>query len=55
VSALSINEVSYSKQAIYQDFRAGDVRHSQANISKAKSLIGYQPHFPKFFQLENSI
>lgn len=45
VSALSINEVSYSKQAIYQDFRAGDVRHSQADISKAKSLIGYQPEF----------
>jgi UDP-N-acetylglucosamine 4-epimerase len=45
VSALSINEVSYCKQAIYQDFRAGDVRHSQADISKAKSLIGYQPEF----------
>ena len=45
VSALSLNKVSYSKQAIYQDFRAGDVRHSQADISKAKSLIGYQPEF----------
>jgi UDP-N-acetylglucosamine/UDP-N-acetylgalactosamine 4-epimerase len=28
---------------IYRDFRAGDVRHSQANIDKAKTLIGYQP------------
>lgn len=45
VSALSINEVSYCKQAIYQDFRAGDVRHSQADISKAKRLMGYQPEF----------
>lgn len=27
----------------YRDFRAGDVRHSQADISKAKTLIGYQP------------
>jgi UDP-N-acetylglucosamine 4-epimerase len=45
VTALKSNEVNYSKQAIYQEFRAGDVRHSQADISKAKSLIGYQPEF----------
>ena len=45
VSALKSNEVNYSKQAIYQEFRAGDVRHSQADISKAKNLIGYQPEF----------
>ena len=28
---------------IYQDFRAGDVRHSLADISKAKNLLGYCP------------
>jgi len=28
---------------IYRDFRAGDVRHSQADISKAQSLLGYHP------------
>lgn len=27
----------------YTDFRAGDVRHSQADISKAARLLGYQP------------
>jgi len=27
----------------YRDFRAGDVRHSQADISKAQSLLGYLP------------
>jgi len=27
----------------YRDFRAGDVRHSLADISKAKKLLGYQP------------
>jgi len=27
----------------YRDFRAGDVRHSLANISKAKILLGYKP------------
>lgn len=29
----------------YRDFRAGDVRHSLADISKASDLIGYQPRF----------
>lgn len=28
---------------VYCDFRAGDVRHSLADISKAKRLLGYQP------------
>jgi UDP-N-acetylglucosamine 4-epimerase len=28
---------------IYRDFRAGDVRHSQADIGKAKRLLGYAP------------
>jgi UDP-N-acetylglucosamine 4-epimerase len=31
------------KEPIYRNFRAGDVRHSQADISKSQSLIGYQP------------
>ncbi len=28
---------------VYKDFRAGDVRHSLADISKAQNLLGYQP------------
>ncbi|MDX2505947.1 MAG: NAD-dependent epimerase/dehydratase family protein, partial [Gammaproteobacteria bacterium] len=28
---------------VYRDFRAGDVRHSQADISKARTLLGYEP------------
>ena len=28
---------------IYRDFRAGDIRHSNANINKAKERIGYDP------------
>lgn len=28
---------------IYRDFRAGDVRHSLADISKAQNLMGYAP------------
>lgn len=27
----------------YRDFRRGDVRHSQADISKARNLLGYDP------------
>ena len=33
------------KEPIYRDFRAGDVRHSQANIDKAQNLLGYQPKY----------
>ncbi|MGQ9685750.1 MAG: NAD-dependent epimerase/dehydratase family protein [Thiobacillaceae bacterium] len=28
---------------VYRDFRPGDVRHSQADISKAQGLLGYAP------------
>ena len=34
-----------SKQPIYRDFRAGDVRHSQASIEKAKKLLSYKPKY----------
>ena len=33
------------KEPIYRDFRAGDVRHSQANIDKAHALLNYQPKY----------
>jgi len=29
----------------YRDFRTGDVRHSLADISKARENIGYNPQF----------
>jgi UDP-N-acetylglucosamine/UDP-N-acetylgalactosamine 4-epimerase len=29
----------------YEDFRPGDVRHSQADISKARERLGYDPQF----------
>lgn len=35
----------YSADPVYQDFRAGDVRHSQADVSKIKRLLGYDPQF----------
>ena len=30
---------------IYREFRSGDVRHSLADISKAETLLGYQPKY----------
>lgn len=43
--ALNENGVSYVKDPVYRDFRAGDVRHSQADIGKARQLLGYEPQF----------
>ena len=37
--------IEYTKQAVHKDFRLGDVRHSLADISKAKRLLGYDPQF----------
>ena len=31
------------RSPVYRDFRAGDVRHSQANIDKSVTLLGYHP------------
>lgn len=31
------------KSLMYRDFRAGDVRHSQADITKAREKLGYAP------------
>ncbi|WP_417522236.1 NAD-dependent epimerase/dehydratase family protein [Marinobacter sp.] len=44
-SALAESGVVYDKEPVYRDFRAGDVRHSQADIGKAASKLGYAPEF----------
>ncbi|QTD54849.1 SDR family oxidoreductase [Parasphingorhabdus cellanae] len=36
-------QIHYAKEPVYTEFRAGDVRHSQADISKAREKIGYEP------------
>ncbi|MCF4994987.1 Vi polysaccharide biosynthesis UDP-N-acetylglucosaminuronic acid C-4 epimerase TviC [Pseudomonas syringae] len=43
--ALKVNDVLYTKEAVYRDFREGDVRHSQADISKARLNLGYEPAY----------
>jgi len=40
---LAAQGVQYPLEPDYRPFRAGDVRHSQADISKAGSMLGYQP------------
>jgi UDP-N-acetylglucosamine 4-epimerase len=42
--ASQLPEIS-AAQPHYEDFRAGDVRHSQADISKAADLLGYAPQY----------
>lgn len=44
-SSLKTNEISYEKSPVYREFRAGDVRHSQADIGKASRLLGYDPEY----------
>lgn len=49
--AMIKNEVSRHRPAaanmnpVYRDFRKGDVRHSLADISRAKTLLGYLPNY----------
>ena len=41
---LEVNILGFARiDPVYRSFRAGDVRHSQADISKAHSLLGYAP------------
>jgi UDP-N-acetylglucosamine/UDP-N-acetylgalactosamine 4-epimerase len=44
-SALSKYDIRYAMKPVYRDFREGDVRHSQADISKAVRALGYAPAY----------
>jgi len=39
----------------YEDFRPGDVRHSQADIGKARQLLGYDPVYDVRLGLEEAL
>ncbi|MDQ8033674.1 MAG: NAD-dependent epimerase/dehydratase family protein, partial [Bordetella sp.] len=43
--SLGRQDVRYELEAAHADFRAGDVRHSQADIGRARRHLGYQPRF----------
>jgi UDP-N-acetylglucosamine 4-epimerase len=40
---------------IYRPFRGGDVRHSQADISKAAGLLGYAPRYDVDLGLDEAL
>ena len=40
---LARHQLHYDREPLHAEFRAGDVRHSLADIAKAKRLLGYAP------------
>ncbi|AUJ68894.1 NAD-dependent epimerase/dehydratase family protein [Pseudoalteromonas sp. NC201] len=44
-TALKESDVEHTQEPIYRDFRAGDVRHSQADVGKAVNNLGYVPEY----------
>ena len=44
-TALIAENVAVEQEPEYRDFRAGDVRHSQADVSKAVNNLGYAPKY----------
>lgn len=40
---------------VYRDFRPGDIRHSNADITKAKTMVGYQPTHDIYRGMEEAI
>ena len=44
-AALVTNDVNFDRDPVYREFRAGDVRHSQASIAKIEQGLGYSPQF----------
>ncbi|GEM_PF-1154413 len=44
-SALSDNGKKYESESTYRGYRAGDVRHSHADINKDASKLGYAPEY----------
>jgi len=52
---LQAHGVAANIQPIYLDFRPGDVRHSQADIGKARRLLGYQPSHTLLQGIEESM
>ena len=54
-ASLSTVGIQVTKAPVYRDFRAGDVRHSQADISKAKHRLGYSPDIDIFQGIERAM
>lgn len=48
-------KIASNVQPVYRDFRVGDIRHSLADISKAKEKLGYRPEYKVFDGLNESM
>jgi len=48
-------ELIMKKGPVYRDFRAGDIRHSNADITKAKTVVGYAPTHTIYQGMEEAI
>jgi UDP-N-acetylglucosamine 4-epimerase len=46
--------ISKSK-VVYENFRAGDIRHSLADIARTKNHLGYQPEIPVEIGIKSAI
>lgn len=44
-NAFQRHSVKYDREPLFQEFRSGDVRHSLADITKSRLLLGYEPAF----------
>ena len=54
-SPITNHQSPITKSPIYRDFRAGDIRHSNANISKAQNFVGYAPTHDIYQGMEEAI
>jgi UDP-N-acetylglucosamine 4-epimerase len=54
-SALSSKGMTYCHEPVFREFRSGDVKHSQADLSKSKRLLNYDPAFKINAGIENSM
>lgn len=54
-TALINNQKEINIDPVYRDFRQGDVRHSQADVSKAKIHLEYEPEFAIEAGIEKAI
>lgn len=52
---LARHGIDHVHEPVYADFRPGDVRHSQADISKARDLLGYRPAYDLYQGLEKAM
>jgi len=48
-------KLTIEKDPIYRDFRPGDIRHSNADITKAKTIVGYAPTHDIYKGMEEAI